>query len=173
MLDLTFTTAPRIYANFCGCLHIILELQAQDQLGELWKQTPVLQWIMDSCGHVCRLLSTYYTASPPPPFFLPQWTYLCAWKWTFVIPKVLVNVNSQYAYLITCLCTPVQLAVHLSGCCWLYDRPVCGGSGVLCLSFCFCFYKGNSFCVFLWAHCAPAFSSGLCTIEISCIIIII
>ena len=39
--------------------------------------------------------------------------------------------------------------------------------------FVFCFYIGHLFCIFLWAHCAPAFSSRLCAIEISCIAIII
>ena len=36
---------------------------------------------------------------------------------------------------------------------------------------CLFVFIGNSFCVFLWAHCAPSFSSGLCAIEISFIII--
>ena len=56
--------------------------------------------------------------------------------------KVLVNVSSQYAYLITCLFILVQLAVSglstfpaVVDC--IYDRLMCGSYGVLCLSFCF------------------------------------
>ena len=110
---------------------------------------------------------------------------LYAWKWTSVIDKVLVSVSSQYAYLITYLCTLVQLVV--SGLSispavlfffsffffrWLYDCSLCCGVVGLFVVL-FCFYIGNLFCVFLWAHCTLAFSWGLCAIEISCIIIII
>ena len=121
---------------------------------------------------VCACMCVY--------IYIFVWTYLCAWKWTFVILKVLVNVSSQYAYLIMCLCTFVQLVVSglstflaVVDCTIVQLSNVCSSYGVLYLSFCFCFDVGNSFCVFLWAHCAPAFSSGLCAIEISCILLVI
>ena len=115
-------------------------------------------------------------------FFLSlQWMYLYARKWTHTIHKNVVNVSSQPAYLITCLCTLVQLvvsglstfpAVFVSSFFsppWLYDCLLCGSYGVLCC--CCCCFIGNLFCIFLWEHCALAFSSGLIAIEIYCIVV--
>ena len=68
-------------------------------------------------------------------------------------------VSSQYAYLITCLCTLVQLVVSglstfpavVDFC--LYDCTIVH-CVVVMVCVVFCFYIGNLFCVFLWAHCA-------------------
>ena len=80
--------------------------------------------------------------------------YLYARKWTSVIHKVLVNVSSQYAYTITCLCTLVQLIVSGLSTCTLVQLIVSGlptfpavvncmfvSYGVLCLFFVLFLYR--------------------------------
>ena len=61
------------------------------------------------CVHI--YLCVYVSVCACMLFFFLQWMYLYAWKWTSVIHRVLVNVRSQYAYLMTCLCTLVPLVV--------------------------------------------------------------
>ena len=120
---------------------------------------------------------------------------------TSVIHKVLVNVSSEHAYLILCLCIldtvnivlgslPLPPFFFSSGCCYalflfslslslcrLYDSSCCGSHSVLCLFLLllslFCFYVGIYFAFFLWAHCALALSWGLCATEISCLLLLL
>ena len=95
--------------------------------------------------------------------------------------------SSEYAYLIMCLCTfgtvsGLRAFRLFSGCCSallpplppLVDSMIIHGVAVMVCSVCCCSFFFNRYliCVFLCAHCAPDFSSGLCAVEISCIIII-
>ena len=108
-------------------------------------------------------------------FFYSEWTCMHGNE-TSVIHKVLVNVSSEHAYLILCLCILGTVNIVLGSLplplfffsllaavlffpslslslCRLYDSPCCGSHGVLCLFmlllFLFCFYVGIYFAFFL------------------------
>ena len=108
-------------------------------------------------------------------FFYNEWTCMHGNE-TSVIHKVLVNVSSEHAYLILCLCILGTVNIVLGSLplplfffsllaavlffpslslslCRLYDSPCCGSHGVLCLFmlllFLFCFYVGIYFAFFL------------------------
>ena len=74
----------------------------------IWVNIPLSHMcVVFACACLCACIYIFVCVCVCT-FFFSECTCMYTWKLTSVIHMVLVNVSSQYAYLITCLCTLIH-----------------------------------------------------------------